>query len=63
VICERHEHRVAAHQIDPLEGLRLAGFIIAEILEDELRNAEREQPTYKDFLLRLLRPQYPPVSG
>ena len=39
-----------------LKNLRLRK--IAEILDDELQNAERDQPTYHDFLLRLLRPQY-----
>lgn len=39
-----------------LKNLRL--LFIAEILCEELRKAEQEQPTYQDFLLRLLRPQW-----
>lgn len=39
-----------------LKNLRLKR--IAEILDEELRKAQRDQPTYPDFLLRLLRPQW-----
>jgi DNA replication protein DnaC len=30
----------------------------AEIFDDEIRKAERDQPTYEDFTLRLMRPQW-----
>lgn len=39
-----------------LKNLRLRH--IAEILDEELERAQRDQPTYQDFLLRLIRPQW-----
>lgn len=39
-----------------LEGLHLTK--ILEILEEEQSNAEKQQPTYSEFLLRLLRAQW-----
>jgi DNA replication protein DnaC len=31
---------------------------IAEIIDDETRRADRDQPPYQEFLLRLIRPQW-----
>ena len=33
VIRQRHEHGVAAHEVDPLEGLRVTRFTACEILQ------------------------------
>ncbi len=39
-----------------LKNLRLS--YVADVLCEELQKAEQEQPTYQEFLLRLLRPQW-----
>ncbi|MCP4546578.1 MAG: ATP-binding protein [bacterium] len=39
-----------------LKNLRLP--YVADVLCEELQKAEQEQPTYQEFLLRLLRPQW-----
>ena len=44
MVRQRHEHRVAAHQVDPLERFGVAGLGAGEILENHAVGAARKQP-------------------